>query len=195
MMAKTKERRRRLPFVVLCELLVLYAALAQPSIAQARFRIEVVEGEGAKNVAQQIAAKQLTVRVLDANNRPVEGASVTFTAPETGPSGDFTNDSKSIRLLTNADGVANAGPYHPNATTGVYLIQVRAEFQRALATVNISQMNVEQGKSHKKMIAIIAIAGAAAAAAIAAHGGGSSPSSSSGGPTITFGGTAVGAPK
>src|SRR5215469_11685790 len=101
-MEKTKERRRRLPLVVLCELLVLYAALPQPSMAQAtaqpKLRIMVVEGEGAKNVAQQIAAKQLIVRVLDANNRPVEGAAVTFLAPANGPSGDFTNDSKSIRI-------------------------------------------------------------------------------------------------
>jgi hypothetical protein len=198
MMARTKESRRRL--AVLCEILMFYAGLAQPSIAQAtaqaKLRIVVVDGEGAKNVAQQIAAKQLTVRVLDADNRPVEGAAVTFIAPASGPSGDFTNDSKSIRIVTNSDGVANAGPYHPNATTGAYLIQVRTEFQGALATVNISQMNVGESKSHKKMIAIIAIAGAAAAAAIAAHAGGSSSSSSSsGGPTITFGGSAVGAPK
>jgi hypothetical protein len=170
MMATAKGRRRRLPLAVLCELLVLYAGLAQPSIAQAtaqpKLRIVVVEGEGATNVAQQIAAKQLIVRVLDGNNRPVEGAAVTFVAPASGPSGDFTDDSKSIRVLTNTDGVGNAGPYHPNAATGAYQIQVRAEFQRALAAVNISQMNVVRGKSHKKMIAIIAIvAGAAAAAA------------------------------
>src|SRR5215475_13216127 len=179
MTAKAKESRWRPLLAVLCELLALYAGLAQPSMTQAKLRVEVVEGEGAKNVAQQIAAKQLTVRVLDANNRPLEGAAVTFIAPESGPSGDFTNDSKSIRVLTDTDGVANAGPYHPNATTGAYLIQVRVEFKRALSpTVNISQMNVEQGKSHKKMIAIIAIAGAAAGAAIAAHASGSSSSSS-----------------
>ena len=198
MMAETKERRRRLLLAVLCELLVLYAGLPPPSIAQAtaqaKLRVVVVEGEGAKNVAQQIAAKQLTVRVLDANNRSVEGAAVTFIAPANGPSGDFTNDSKSIRILTDTDGVANAGPYHPNGATGAYLIQVRVEFERALATVNISQMNVVQGKSHKKMIAIIAIAGAAAGAALAVHGS-SSSSGSSGAPTITLGGTAVGAPK
>ena len=117
-MAKTKERHRCLPLANLCELLVMYAALAQPFIAQARFRIVVVEGEGATNVAQQIAAKQLSVRVLDANNRPVEGAAVTFNAPARGPSGDFANDSRSIRILTNTDGVANAGPYQSNATTG-----------------------------------------------------------------------------
>ena len=201
MMSKAKERHRRFPLVVLCALLVLYAASAQLSIAQATAQAElhivVVEGEGAKNVAQQIAAKQLIVRVLDANNRPVEGAAVTFSAPASGPSADFTNDSKSLRVLANTDGVANAGPYHPNAATGAYEIQIRAEFRRALATATISQMNVVQGKRHKKMITIIAIAGAAAGAAIAAHARSSSSSSSSspGGTTITFGGSGIGVPK
>ena len=192
MMAKTKERRRQLPLVVLCEMLVLCVGLAQqPSIAQAKLRIVVVEGEGAQNVAQHIGAKRLIVRVLDGNNRPVESAGVTFIAPASGPSGDFTNDSKSIRVLTHTDGIANAGPYRPNATTGAYQIQVRAEFQRALATVTISQLNVEHRKGHKKMIAIIAIAGGTAGAAIAAH----RASSSSGAATITFGGTGIGVPK
>jgi len=201
MMSKAKERPRRLPLVVLCELLVLYAASAQLSIAQATAQTElhivVVGGDGAKNVAQQIAAKEMIVRVLDANNRPVEAAAVTFSAPASGPSGDFTNDSKSIRVLANNDGVANAGPYHPNAATGTYEIQIRAEFRRALATTTISQVNVGQSKSHKKMIAIIAIAGAAAGAAIAVHARNSSSSSSSspGGPTITFGGSGIGVPQ
>jgi hypothetical protein len=101
-------------------------------------------------------------------------------------------------VLANNDGVANAGPYHPNAATGAYEIQIRAEFRRAQATATISQMNVVQGNRHKKMITIIAIAGAAAGGAIAAHARSSSSSSSSsspGGPTITFGGSGIGVPK
>jgi len=194
-MAKTK-KHRCVPLAILCELLVLCVASAQLSIAQANLHIVVVEGEGAKNAAQQIAAKELIVRVLDGNNRPVEGAAVTFIAPASGPSGDFTNDSKSIRVLANTDGVANAGPYHPNAATGAYEIQIRAEFRRALATATVSQMNVVQGKRHKKMITIIAIAGAAAGAAIVARAATSpSSSSSSGIPTITFGGSGISVPK
>jgi hypothetical protein len=180
---------------MLCQMLVLQAALAQPAAAQARLRIIVLQGDGARNVAQQIAPRPMIVRVLDANNRPVEGVAVTFTAPEGGPGGDFANDSRSVRVVTNADGIANAGPYHPNEAGGGYLVQVRAEFQGAMAAATISQTNITQGKGHKKVIAIIAIVAAAAAgAAVAAHQ--SSSSSSSGSPTITFGGTgAVGAPK
>jgi hypothetical protein len=176
---------------MLCQTLVLQSVLAQPASAQARLRIIVLSGEGARNVAQQIPPRAMSVRVLDANNRPVEGATVTFTAPGGGPSGDFANDTRSVRVVTNADGFASAGPYHPNETKGSYPISVLAEFQGAMATAAISQMNIAEGQGHKKMIAIIAIVGgAAAAAAVAAHG-----SSSSSSPTITFGGTAVGAPK
>jgi hypothetical protein len=195
MKGKISEKRWRLPFAVLCQVLVLHAALAQPSVAQARLSIVVTQGEGTKNIAQQIAPKPLIVRVLDANNRPVEGAAVTFTAPQGGPTGDFSNDSKSIRVPTDANGVANAGPFHPNANEGAYQIQVRAEFQGAMASTTISQANIVHGTGHKKLILIIAIAGAAAGAAVAAHSGSSSSSSSSSSsPTITLGGTAVGAP-
>lgn len=195
MKGKTKQHGWRLTFAVLCQMLVLHAALAPPSMAQAKLRIVVTQGEGVRNVAQQIPAKPLMVRVLDANNRPVEGAAVTFIAPEGGPSGEFSNDSKSIRVPTDSNGVATAGPYHPNGFQGGYMIQVRAEFQGASATAAIQQANIVQGGSHKKVIAIIAIAGAAAGAAVAAHSRSSSSTSTSSAPTITFGGTAIGAPK
>jgi hypothetical protein len=193
MKGRIVKRCRRLPTTMLCQMLVLQAVLAQPAGAQARLRILVQEGEGARNVAQQISPRPMIVRVLDANNRPVEGATVTFTAPGGGPGGDFANDSPSVRVVTSAAGIANAGPYHPNERAGMYQIQVRAEFQGEMASALISQTNIERGKGHKKVIAIIAIAAAAAGAAVAAQKGSSSSSSSS--PTITFGGTAVGAPK
>jgi len=188
--------RRRVQFwpaVVLCQVLVLQGAWVQPAGAQQALQIMVIEGEGARNVTEQISARPLVVRVQDANG-PVAGATVTFTAPEGGPSGDFANDSRTVRVVTGADGTANAGPFHPNATEGPYQIVIRAEFQGRMATTSILQTNVAKGGGHKKLIAILAIAGAAAAAGIAAHGNSGSSSSSSG-PTITFGGSAVGAPK
>ena len=192
MRVRVLKARWRVPIAMLCQTLVLQSVLAQPAGAQAGLRIIVLSGEGARNVAQQIPPRAMSVRVVDANNRPVEGATVTFTAPRGGPSGDFANDSRSVRVVTNADGFASAGPYHPNETKGSYPIAVLAEFQGAMATAAISQMNIAEGQGHnKKVIAIIAIVGAAAAgAAVAAHKG-----SSSSGTTITFGGTAVGAPK
>ena len=195
MMVRVREKCWRWLGVVLCQLLALQSAFGQQAGAPRGLRMVVVQGEGARNVAQQITAKSLTVRVMDANNNPVEGATVIFTAPAAGPSGEFANDSPVIRVASGADGLASAGPYHPNATEGPYQILVRAEFQGEMAMAALSQTNVARGQGHKKLIAIVTIAGGAAAAGISARRKGSTSSSSSATPTITFGGAAVGAPR
>ncbi len=194
MIVRTRERCCRWLAVILCQLLVLECAFSQAVAAQRGLRILVVQGEGTRNVTRQITAKSIMVRVVDANNNPVQGAIVVFTAPASGPSGEFANDSQVIRVTTGIDGLTNAGPYHPNGIEGPYQIQVRTEFQGQMASTVIAQRNVTTGQSHKKVIAIVAIAGAAAGAAIAARNKGSS-SASSGTPTITFGAAAVGAPR
>ncbi len=178
----------RLPIVALCQVLILHPAFAQQGL-----RIVVIQGDAARNVVQQIPAKQLTVRIEDSNNRPVAGAVVEFTAPEGGPSGEFANDSRIVRVMSGPDGVAVAGVYHPNALMGPYQIRVTAQSNGESASAFILQTNIAEKQGHGKLIAIIAIAGGAAAAAVAYHGKSSSSGSSA--PTITFGGAAVGAPK
>jgi hypothetical protein len=186
---RIREKCWQLLAITLCQLLVLQPAFPQGSAP--RLKITVLGGAGAKNVVQQIAAKPIIVRVEDENSRPVAGATVVLTAPERGPSGAFTNDSSTIRLTTDTDGIANAGTFHPNAFAGKYQIQARAEFQGQNATASIAQQNTGQRQGHGKLIAIVALTGAAAAAAVAAARKGGSTSL----PTITFGGAAVGAPK
>jgi hypothetical protein len=191
MMRRTRGKHWRFALALICQLLALQWTLEKPLEGQQALRVVVLEGEGNKNVTQQISPRPLVVRVESANNGPVEGATVTFTAPSTGPSGDFANDSRSIRVLTGPDGVASPGLYHPSAVQGRYSIQVRAEYQGATTTAAIAQTNVSEG-GHKKLIAILAIAGAAGAAGLVAHNKNNSPSTPA---TITFGGTAVGAPR
>ena len=110
--------------VVLCQFLVLQTVFAR----QAGIRIVVVRGDKAKNVIQQIPPESLTVRVEDQNRRPVAGATVVFTAPNAGPSGEFATGSPSFSATTNQDGLAVADGFHPNAVAGAYQIQLRAEF-------------------------------------------------------------------
>jgi len=191
MVLRIRQTSLRWLIIVLCQLVALQPAFSQGGTS---LRIVVVEGEGAKNVSQQIAAKPLVVRIENSNRVPVAGAVVTFTAPAGGPSGEFGNDLRMISVTTAADGLASAGPYHPNAIEGPYQILVRAAFQGEMPTAAISQTNVEAGPGHKKLIAILAIAGGAAAAGIVARSKGSS-SSGSGLPTITLGTAAVGAPR
>lgn len=189
MMEGMRKKGWRLLIAIVCQLLILQWVLVQPVAAQQPLRVVVLEGEGNKNVTQQISPRPLVVRV-EANNGSVEGAVVTFTAPSSGPSGDFSNDSRTIRVTSGPDGTASPGLYHPDAIQGRYSIQVRADYQGAMATASIAQTNVGQG-GHKKLIAILAIGGAAAAAAVIARNK-NTPTSPA---TITFGGSAVGAPR
>jgi hypothetical protein len=183
----------RLLAVVLCHALVTQAVLGQQPL-----QIRVLQGEGAKNVVQQIAARPITVRVEDSQGRPVAGARVTFTSPQVGPSGEFSNDLRTLETTTDSRGTASVDRYHPDGNVGSYFIDVVAEFQGVMARKQIRQENVGQGKSHGKLIAILAVAGAAVAAIVAAtlnknNGGTNTPPA--GTPTITLGGTStVGAP-
>jgi hypothetical protein len=179
----------RLLAVVLCHMLVAQAV-------QQGLVIRVIDGEGARNVVEQIAARPITVRVENTAGVPIEGARVVFTSPQNGPSGDFNNGLRTLEVITDNMGRASADNYHPNPFTGSYNINVVAEFQNQTQTRQIRQENVAAGKSRKKLFAILAVGGAAAAAILASSLKKSSPPpvTPTTPPTITLGGTSVGAP-
>src|SRR5262245_20546816 len=127
-MKRTPKTCRRTVGVLICVFLMLHLAFSSQTVAQGNLSITVVQGDRAKNVIQQIPAEPLSVRVEQAN-RPVQGATVTFTAPANGPSGQFANDSTTVTITTDATGVANAEGFHPNGIAGNYSIQVRAQYQ------------------------------------------------------------------
>jgi len=196
MLSNLRRKNWRISIAAVCQFLLLQFVFVQQSTAQTSgLRIDVLEGSDAKNVVQQIAPKAIIVRVQDSNNRPVVGATIVFTAPQVGPSGDFENDARTIRILTGQDGRAAAGPYHPNSITGSYQIRVTADLQGVTGAVAIPQTNVGEKKGHGKLWATIAIGAAVGAAAFAFKGKDSGSSTTPTGPTITFGGSAVGAPK
>lgn len=180
----------RLVIAFMCALLAAQPAFPQ----QGGLKITVVEGSGARNVVQQIAPRRLTVRVADSNSRPVQGAAVTFTAPDEGPTGEFENDSATFTTTTDGDGVATALAYHPNGITGQYSIQVLTEFRDQMGTASIAQTNIEQGGGGKKVFAILGLGAAAVGAAILASRKEKTSPTTPPIPTITFGGSAVGAP-
>jgi hypothetical protein len=181
----------RLVIVFVCALLTVQPAFPQ----QGALRITIVQGSGARNVVQQIAPRRLAVRVADSSNRPVPGAAVTFTAPDAGPTGEFENESRTFTTTTDDDGVATAQAYHPNSIRGPYSIHVRSEFQDQMGTALIAQTNIEQGGGGRKIFAILGIGAAAVGAAIlAARKDKPSEPNTPPPPTITFGGSAVGAP-
>src|SRR5207237_7367425 len=106
----------RAVIAVVCQLLLLQPVLAAP--AQRNLRIVAVEGEGNRNVVQQIPPRPIIVRVVGGENLPVAGATVIFSSPSVGPSGEFANDSRALRVTTDQDGLASTGAFHPNSLAG-----------------------------------------------------------------------------
>jgi hypothetical protein len=186
----------RLLIAAVCVSVAAQASLAAQS--EVGLRLRIVQGEGNRNVIGQTAAVPIAVRVTDRDDQPISGATVVFTAPDKGASGDFDGE-VSLRVLTDEKGTATVKNYRPNRVEGRYPILVQAEYMGELATGIMVQNNLAAKKSHTKMIAIVAAAGAVGAAAFAAKGGGggssSSGSPSSPLPTITFGTATVGGPR
>ena len=187
--------RYRLMAGAVCLFFIAQSTFAQQ--AEVGLRLQIVQGEGNRNTLGQTTAAPIAVRVTDRNNRPIAGASVVFTAPDKGASGDFDGE-LSFRTLTDDNGAATVKNFRPNQVEGRYPILVQAEYLGELATAIMVQNNVAAKKSHGKVIAIVAAAGAVGAALAARGGGGgsSNPSTPSANvPTITFGGATVTGPR
>jgi hypothetical protein len=154
---------------VLTALISSFLALGPAIAGQSAIglKIVVLEGGGAPIVVSRQAPAPIRLRIVDANNRAVPGATVLLTAPATGPSGLFLNGSHSMIVFTNQQGVAEVQDYHANSTTGGYQIQIQAAYMGEVANLSIQHTNVVARKSAGKMFLIGAAAGGAAAAAFA----------------------------
>jgi hypothetical protein len=173
----------------------------------AKLNINVIGGAGAINDVKQRTPRDITVEIDDENDHPVEGAMVTFFAPNEGPGGSFVGDTHLLTVMTGSDGRAVAKDFRPNDIPGDYTIQVSVAFADQSASSTISQSNQvsaeapvtkRSGMSGKK-IGLIVAAGAAVAVGAAlglSHGGSSTSNGSSGGTaTVGVGGPpTVGAP-
>ena len=71
-------------------------------------------------------ANPLAVNVFNANGHPVQGVSVTFTAPAGGASGTFPGGQDSVTVVTDANGRATAPAFTANGTAGSDLVTAHA---------------------------------------------------------------------
>jgi hypothetical protein len=188
-------------------LFVLYAVplAALTGLAQnlpTELRITVVQGEGATNQVRQPVASEPAVRILDENQRPVQGATVVFTLPTDGASGRFANGAKMLVVTTDMQGRAAAAGLRVNEYPGKLVILVGVSYRGLSARTNITQFNEgppvpakAQKGGHGKLILILAGVGAAAAGGAAyflsQRNGSSGASSSSSTPIGITAGTAT----
>jgi hypothetical protein len=202
--------KTRLQAAVSCfsVLLIVGNLTSLPAAAQAPpvVIVTVLEGEGAVNNVKSKVAKSPVIQVDDENHRPITGAAVVFFLPDQGPSGVFTNGSRTLTVTTDAQGRASAVGIRPNNLNGPVQIRITASYQGQTASAVVNQVN--EGGSNgaggggmstgtKVAIILLIVGGAAAGGILAAtHGGGSSSSSSSSPAIVITPGTpTVGAPK
>jgi hypothetical protein len=159
----------------------------QDEKAPMRLNIVVLEGDGAINNIRQHRAKAPVVQVVDQNNMPVEGASVTFLLPDSGPTGEFGGGVRMLAVVTDREGMATGRGLSPNETAGNFEIRVVASYMGEMADAVVHQTNAQPaeggGSGFPKKYLILGLIGGAVAAgvAVAVSGHGSSaPSATSG---------------
>jgi hypothetical protein len=83
----------------------------------------------------------LVATVVDSNQNPVTGASVTFTAPTSGASGTFASNSTATETdTTNANGQATSSAFTANSTAGAFT--VTATVSGITAAANFTLTNI-----------------------------------------------------
>lgn len=133
-------------------------------------RIMPLEGDHTVNY---IPAGPVTVPAIAVHNddeMPVEGATVVFQLPSSGPGGHFPEDQLSLMTQTNSRGQAIARGFRPNSQPGRFPIRVTASFKNLTASYVITQTNstkpgAEMTSRGSRKWLWVAIAGGAAAAA------------------------------
>jgi hypothetical protein len=173
--------------------------------AQGKLNIVIVEGEGAINNVKDRVNREPIVQVEDENHKPIAGAAVIFSLPNSGASGVFANGSKTLTLTSDAQGRAAALGIKRNNVSGQMQIRVTASFAGQTASAVINQNNVAAVttaglSTTAKVLIILGLAGGAVAGGVVATRGGSSSTGGGGTPpppsiTITAGTPSVGAPR
>lgn len=80
--------------------------------------IAVSSGNNQSAIVSTNFASPLVALVRNANNNPVQGVSVSFTAPGSGPSATFSTTTNTVTATSNASGLASTGTFAANATAG-----------------------------------------------------------------------------
>lgn len=187
--------------------LVAPASQAPPASRElGGLRMVVLQGEGAFNDIQRKTGRDPVVEVRDENDRPLAGAQVVFSLPESGAGGTFEGGIRTFTTTSDPNGMASARGLKPNSVEGRFQIRVMASVGGKTGTVAITQSNTlaggavvpgQHGGGGKKWLLLL-VAGGAASGILAAKSGGSksTPPPAGPAPTILSTGTVtVGGPR
>ena len=106
-----------------------------PINAAVIIQLRVVQGEGTIYPAGSRATRGMTVQVTDEAGNPVEGASISFQLPESGPTGVFSNGLRSEVATTNSEGKATVWGMQWNRVAGPFEVKITAVKEQARAGI------------------------------------------------------------
>lgn len=162
-----------------------FAVAVQPLAAQdvnadnsEKYTIVIVRGANLVNSVKRRVATEPIVEVQDRNKKPVGGVILTFTLPDTGPSGTFVaNGSHIATVTTGIDGRAVMPPFQANDAEGSYNISVTGSKDGSTFsnTISVSNVATAGGISHAtavKILVFAAVAAGVSAGIVATQGGG-----------------------
>jgi hypothetical protein len=161
-------------------------------------KLIVLAGQGEQNDLERRVMAPLAVQVLDQNDRPVEGADVTFRFPLGGPTAVFENQQNARTVRADSNGEARATNWFANNQVGNFQVHVTATYRNQMGQATILMSNVTkviEGKnkgrhwwsSKTAKILIVAVAAGAVTGIVLATRGGNSPTTvtiSPGSPTL-----------
>ncbi len=97
--------------------------------------VDTASGTAAQSTTvDQAFAQPLGVVVADADGTPLEGITVTFSAPSSGASATFADGASSATAVTDANGVATSPTPSASATAGTYDVTATADLANTRAT-------------------------------------------------------------
>ena len=125
--------------------LLTVCAVALPTVAQEpgsrRLRIIPLEGHNAISYPATRVVTPPVVEVRDENDRPVEGATVTFKLPASGPGATFATGQATQTTFTDFRGQAGATGYLNNNIPGRFTIEITASHQGGAGRFLMAQTN------------------------------------------------------
>lgn len=107
-------------------------------------KIRILEGSGAVNNTTTGLYLPIVVEVRDSNETPVEGATVTFELPASGPGGVFAEGKMTYVSRTNFQGQAMSQGFQPNNQQGSFQLKVTAVLGRQSGRATVRQSNSTQ---------------------------------------------------
>lgn len=135
------------------------ATFSLTNLAAAQLTISAQNGS-AQSVLTGMAFSTPFSVVVDQNGSPIQGVSVTFTAPSSGASGTFNGGSLTDTVTTDANGQATSSAFTANSTPGQY--NVLAAVVGGSAPAQFSLSNLSSGS-----LTVVAAGGSPQSAAIA----------------------------